>query len=285
MSEPTLDPRVFGEESPCFGCGPAHPFGLRLTFAREGDEVVTRTTPGERYQGPPGIMHGGLVTTLADEVAAWALIGLRGKFGFTISMSTRLSRAVRVGREVEGRARIARDLGRLVDVDVRLVQDGEEALRGAFRFAVLDQSGAERLLGERLPEAWKRFCRLRERKRAARIPGALRPPCAFAAGSSWSGGWGARRRAPRGRGTLQSSAGLATSLPRCPLRPGRAPVAVRAHDRAFERGRPGVLVVRCRRRAGERPAATVTRVPELLQRDGADAKARRAPATALPRSP
>jgi acyl-coenzyme A thioesterase PaaI-like protein len=159
MSEPTLDPRVFGEASLCFGCGPSHPIGFRLTFERDGDDVVTRMVPGERYQGPPGIMHGGLVATLADEIAAWALIGLRGKFGFTVAMSTRLSRAVRVGREVEGRARIARDLRRLYDVEVSLRQDGEEALRGEFRFAVLDAGGAEKLLGGPIPEAWRRFCR------------------------------------------------------------------------------------------------------------------------------
>ena len=37
---------------------------------------MTTFTPDDRYQGPPGIMHGGLVTTLADEVAAWAIIGV-----------------------------------------------------------------------------------------------------------------------------------------------------------------------------------------------------------------
>lgn len=154
-----LDGHLFGAGQPCFGCGPDHPHGFRLAFEREGDEVVTRFTPHDRYQGPPGIMHGGLVSTLADEVAAWAVIGLMGKFGFTASFDAKLARAVRIGVPVEGRGRILADRRRIVDVGVRITQSGEDAFTGQFRFVLLDQGGAERLLGGPLPEAWKRFCR------------------------------------------------------------------------------------------------------------------------------
>ena len=63
-----MDGHLFGEDQACFGCGPKHPFGFHLKFEREGDQILTRFLPGPQYQGPPGIMHGGLVMTLADEV-------------------------------------------------------------------------------------------------------------------------------------------------------------------------------------------------------------------------
>jgi acyl-coenzyme A thioesterase PaaI-like protein len=154
-----LDGHLFGPGQPCFGCSPDHPYGFRLRFAREGDEIVTHFTPGERYQGPPGIMHGGLVSTLADEVAAWAIVGLLGKFGFTASFECKLRRPVRIGVPLEARARITKDARRIVDAGVRVVQEGEEAFRGTFRFVILDQGGAERMLGRPIPDAWKRFCR------------------------------------------------------------------------------------------------------------------------------
>lgn len=81
--KPVLDGTLFGAEQPCFGCGPVHPFGFRLAFTEEGDELVTRFTPGPHHQVPPGLMHGGLVFTLADELAAWVVIARFGKFGFT----------------------------------------------------------------------------------------------------------------------------------------------------------------------------------------------------------
>ena len=154
-----LDGHLFGEDQHCFGCGPQHPIGFRLRFKREGETVVTRLTPGPRYQGPPNIMHGGLVTTLADEVAAWALIGLLEKFGFTAKMQCSLHHPVRIGQPLEARSWIDRDLRRLADVGVRITQGEKECMTGSFRFVLLDKAGAERLMGQPLSEAWSRFSR------------------------------------------------------------------------------------------------------------------------------
>lgn len=157
-----LDHELFGPGSPCFGCAPHHPTGFRLRFAREGEgdaaRVVTRMTPGEAYQGPPGIMHGGLVGTLADELAAWTVIGLRARMGFTASYEGRLLKPVRIGREVVGTGRIARETPRVLDLEVVLEQGELTCFRGTFTFVLLDKAGAERLLGA-LPPEWERFCR------------------------------------------------------------------------------------------------------------------------------
>lgn len=158
MDEP-LDGRIFGDGQPCFGCAPDHPFGFRLRFDRDGQDVVTHFTPGERYQGPPGVMHGGLVMTLADEVAAWAVLATTGLFGFTGKVTCKLHRPVRIGVPVEGRARVVKDLRRLVDVEVVLRQDGQDAFTGEMRFAVLDAKGAEAVIGRALPTSWQRFAR------------------------------------------------------------------------------------------------------------------------------
>jgi acyl-coenzyme A thioesterase PaaI-like protein len=154
-----LDGSLFGPNNRCFACCPDHPTGLHLRFHIEGNEVVTRFTPGGAHEGAPGVMHGGLVTTIADEVGCWALIALRGKFGFTGTMTSRFPRPVRVGRELEGRATIANESTRVMNVSVRLAQDGVECFSSAMSFVVLNQSGAEKMLGGPLPEAWKKFFR------------------------------------------------------------------------------------------------------------------------------
>ena len=155
----TLDGSMFGSGQPCFGCATDHPIGFRIAFERDGDDVVTRFTPGDRYQGPPGIMHGGLVATLADEIGAWTIIGQLDKFGFTAQMSGKLERPVRIGLEIEGRGRILKPGARVVRVEVELSQAGARAYRGELSFVLLDQAGAERMIGGPLPEAWRRFGR------------------------------------------------------------------------------------------------------------------------------
>jgi acyl-coenzyme A thioesterase PaaI-like protein len=154
-----LDGTLFGPSNHCFGCGPNHPTGFRLRFQLEHDEVVTQFTPLPSHEGAPNVMHGGLVTTVADEVGAWALIALRGKFGFTGTMASRFPRAVRVGTLVQGRARITKESTRIVHVDVRMIQEGQTCFSSSMSFIVLDQRGAEKMLGGELPEAWKRFFR------------------------------------------------------------------------------------------------------------------------------
>jgi acyl-coenzyme A thioesterase PaaI-like protein len=143
----------------CFGCGPRHPAGFRLAFERDGDGVLTRFTPGPQHQGPPGIVHGGLVSTVADETAAWALIAKKGKFGFTTSFECRFVRALRVGIEAEARARLTKESSRLVKSAVTIRQEGEDCYTGEFTFVLLERGTAEKLLRAPLPDAWARFCR------------------------------------------------------------------------------------------------------------------------------
>jgi acyl-coenzyme A thioesterase PaaI-like protein len=159
MTQGALDGHLFGEDQPCFGCGPRHPIGFRLAFAKNGDAISTEMTPEERFQGPPGIMHGGLVTTLADEVAAWAVIGLLGKFGFTAHLEAKLHKPVRIGRPVLAEGRLEGPATRLAKVRVTLRQDDALAFEGTFRFVILDEAGAEKLLGGPLPPAWRAFSR------------------------------------------------------------------------------------------------------------------------------
>jgi uncharacterized protein (TIGR00369 family) len=154
-----LDPDTFGPDSPCFGCAPHHPIGFHLRFERDEDSVVTRFVPEDRYQGPPGVMHGGLVTAFADELAAWTIIGLSERMGFTAALDARFLKPVRIGVQVEGRGRIVKPGARVVDVAVTLHQEGELAYRAKLTFAVLDARGAERVMGSALPDAWRRFAR------------------------------------------------------------------------------------------------------------------------------
>lgn len=160
----SLDPHAFfGEGSPCFGCSPQHTIGLHLRCEKhvDGDDASVRTTftPRDDMQGPPGVMHGGLVMALADEVAAWTVIGLVERFGFTAQATVKLARPVRIGVPVACVGVIESMTTRVVKVSVELRQLEQRAFTGEFTFALLDEASAERLLGSALPDAWKRFAR------------------------------------------------------------------------------------------------------------------------------
>jgi len=154
-----LDGTLFGPGNRCFACGPQHASGFHLEFRVEGDAVLTDFLPGEAHQGAPHVMHGGLVTTVADELGGWALIALRERFGFTGTMKSRFARPVRIGIPVRGRATIVRENRRVMHVDVRLHQDDAECFSSEMMFVILDQAGAEKMISGPLPDAWRKFFR------------------------------------------------------------------------------------------------------------------------------
>jgi acyl-coenzyme A thioesterase PaaI-like protein len=152
-----IDPYTFGRDQRCFGCGPHHESGLRMKFDREGEEVVTRFVPGSEYEGPPGVFHGGLQATLADELAAWTLIGLRERMGFTSAIDVRLFRPARVGVELVGRGKILAERDTLAVIGTIFRQEGKTTLRGRVTYSLPSADEAGRILGITLPDSWRRY--------------------------------------------------------------------------------------------------------------------------------
>lgn len=64
------DPDKLNDETTyqrCFACGQQNDAGLKLRFRREGHRIIADYHPQERYQGFPGILHGGVLATMLDE--------------------------------------------------------------------------------------------------------------------------------------------------------------------------------------------------------------------------
>lgn len=54
----------------CFACGQDNPIGLKLTFSHDGDTCVASFVADRVFQGYEGIVHGGILATLLDEIMA-----------------------------------------------------------------------------------------------------------------------------------------------------------------------------------------------------------------------
>lgn len=84
---PVPNPYVGNEEYHCFGCDPENPAGLQLKFQVDGDLVWSEWTPRKLLEGYPGVIHGGIQATLADEIGGWFLHAARGTAGMTRDLS------------------------------------------------------------------------------------------------------------------------------------------------------------------------------------------------------
>ena len=83
----------------CFVCGLENSYGLQLAFYETAaGEVAAEYTVPERYQGFPGVVHGGVVAAMLDEAAGRAaMTGEEGRFMVTARLEVSYRQPVPVG--------------------------------------------------------------------------------------------------------------------------------------------------------------------------------------------
>ena len=122
----------------CFVCGRKNPKGLYMTFFDNGqDEVMSHYTVTEDYQGYPGVVHGGIVTSMLDEVVARvSFIGDPHKFMMSVKLEVKFRKPVPtltplkvVGRIIKLRGRLGQAVGEVI------LPDGSVAAESSMTLA------------------------------------------------------------------------------------------------------------------------------------------------------
>ncbi len=139
MSRPVDDRN--GRKQPnsrnCFVCGLENPFGLGLTFHEVASgEVVSEINLPEHFEGYPGVVHGGIIASMLDEIVGRAaMCGDHDHFYLTAKLEVRYRKSVPsktplllrgVVRKERGRMKVAH--GELVLPDGTIAAEAEGLL-------------------------------------------------------------------------------------------------------------------------------------------------------------
>ncbi len=89
-----INPFINLEGYNCFGCAPNNPFGVKMEFYEDGEDIVCHWTPRSEYQGWLDTLHGGIQSVLLDEICAWVLMRKLQTAGVTSKMETRFLKPV-----------------------------------------------------------------------------------------------------------------------------------------------------------------------------------------------
>lgn len=121
----------------CFVCGRENPYGLKLNFyeTTPGEVVVEYTVP-EQFQGYPGVVHGGVVAAMLDEVTGRVHMGgFPPRFMFTARLDVRYHKNVPVGKPLrivgyagKSRERTATASGKIFGPEGDLLAEAEALL-------------------------------------------------------------------------------------------------------------------------------------------------------------
>ena len=89
----------------CFICGLENPIGLHLHIYETAPGIVEATyVAPEHFQGYPGVLHGGIVSAILDELAGRAHMGsdpMAPRFMFTAKLEVKYRKNVPIGRPLK----------------------------------------------------------------------------------------------------------------------------------------------------------------------------------------
>ena len=146
MADPSDGAPGAGDASPrerranhCFVCGDANPAGLQVRFRLDGEVCRAEFLPDQRHQGYDGVMHGGLLFALLDDVMAnW--LWLQGYQCFTARADIRYRAPVPLGERLALEGRLLRQRGRLYEMQGLVLNAATGAIltEATGRFMTLD---------------------------------------------------------------------------------------------------------------------------------------------------
>lgn len=107
------------DDGRCFACGRANPDGLQLPIRATGQGVELDWAVPAKFQGWEGIVHGGIVATILDELCAWAGTDA-GESVVTAELIVRWRKPLQVDRRFHGTGRVLERKGRLLIAESRI---------------------------------------------------------------------------------------------------------------------------------------------------------------------
>lgn len=117
----------------CFVCGINNPFGLKMKFYDAGPgEVLAEYTVLSQFQGYPGVVHGGVVAAMLDEVTSRTYMqGDPPKFYVTASLNIRYRKPVPVEEVLKLSGHAIRERGKVVFAKGEIFDGGGSLLAEA----------------------------------------------------------------------------------------------------------------------------------------------------------
>lgn len=122
----------------CFACGRHNPCGLKLQFEEQDDTYITHFTGEATHQGYDGIMHGGIVSTLLDEIMA-RYIYAKGVTAVTARLEIKYLKPTPIGVPLLVKGRIIKNRGRIYETAGTIeLPDGTVTAEGTAKVFVTD---------------------------------------------------------------------------------------------------------------------------------------------------
>ncbi|MEZ5176222.1 MAG: PaaI family thioesterase [Acidimicrobiia bacterium] len=128
------------EYARCFGCGADNAIGLHLDgFTVDNGTVTVPFVPRQEFSGFDGILHGGVIATALDEIAAWAAMLTEGVFVFTANLDIRFRRKAETSATFLLTGRVIERRGKRLSIEGAMATGGITVAEASGLFVVAAQ--------------------------------------------------------------------------------------------------------------------------------------------------
>lgn len=135
------------DDNTCFGCGPANTNGLRMEFYGNSTMIYSELDVPGYMAGWNGVVHGGILSSMLDEVMGWGAIFLTERFILTKSMTVTYHKPTFIAERLRAEAEIETRTGeREVIMKGRIINSsGETSVSATGVFALFDSESIKKL--------------------------------------------------------------------------------------------------------------------------------------------
>lgn len=111
----------------CFGCDDTNPIGLKMEFYDDGEQLICDWVPNKNYEGYIDTLHGGIQSTLHDEMGSWIVYTKGETAGMTTELNVRFLKSVNIdGTSIKLVGKITEQNRRFITMHTQLLNSENE---------------------------------------------------------------------------------------------------------------------------------------------------------------
>jgi len=131
----------------CFACSPMNASGLQMAVFTDDESVFSDVTVPDHLCGWGDRVHGGVISTILDEIMGWGVIYLLKKISLTQSMTVDFLKSVKVGTPLRALGRVREKRTKNEALMESFLYDEKETLcaRASGTFALASGRAAKRM--------------------------------------------------------------------------------------------------------------------------------------------
>lgn len=130
----------------CFGCSPVNPSGLQMNFFADPDTVFSKVTIPDHLCGWSNIAHGGVLTTILDEIMSWTALHFLKRITMTKSMNIEFIKPVYIRNPLKAEGKVLEVTGKHAAVMEGILYNdkGVACAKSTANFAIFSPKVAKR---------------------------------------------------------------------------------------------------------------------------------------------